>query len=128
MEVMDFLNYWGSYASYFGLDYTKPLDQQLYDNTTGQSWQQYFLQCALENWYNDNAMFLAAEKAGFAVPEDYQTYLDGLYDSMMETATKEGYASVDEMLAVDLGAGADYESYLFYMSRYYKGNLYYSEN
>ena len=128
MEVMDFLQYWGSYVSYFGLDYTKPLDQQLYDNTTGQSWQQYFLQCALENWFNDNAMFIAAEKAGFVVPEDYQTYLDGLYDSMLETATKEGYAGVDEMLAVDLGAGADYESYMYYMNRYYKGNLYYGEN
>ena len=128
MEVLDFLNYWGSYASYFGLDYTKPLDEQLYDKETGQSWQQFFLQSALDNWHHDYAMFLEAEKAGFVMEKDYQDYLDGLYASLMETATKEGFTGVDDMLQVDMGAGADYQSYSYYLNAYYKGNLYFNAN
>ena len=126
MEVIDFLNRYGSYASYFGLDYTKPLDQQLYDKETGQSWQQFFLQCALDNWHHDHAMFLEAEKAGYEIDSYYQEYLDGLYESLLEGATKDGYNTVDAMLQKDMGAGADYQGYMYYMNRYYKGNLYYN--
>ena len=127
MEVVDFLNYWGSYASYFGLDYTKPLDQQLYDKETGQSWQQFFLEGALNNWHKDHAMFLEAEKAGYVMEKDYQDYLDSLYEDMLETATKDKYASVDEMLQHDLGVGADYKGYEYYLHRYYKGTLYFND-
>lgn len=126
MSVMDFLNEWGNYVSYFGLDYNKPLDQQLYNKETGQSWQQYFLQCALDNWHQDHAMFLEAEKAGFVLEKDYQDYLDGLYDSMLETAKKEKLESVDAMLQMDLGAGVDFQGYHYYLTRYYKGNLYFN--
>ena len=128
MEVLDFLNRWGSYASYFGLDYTKPLDQQLYDSETGQSWQQYFLQGALDNWHHDNAMFLEAEKEGYVMQQDYQDYLDGLYEELLELATQEGLISVDAMLQIDLGPAANYQNYMYYMNRYYKGNLYYLDS
>ena len=128
MQVIDFVNYWGSYASYFGLDMNKPLDQQLYDKETGQSWQQYFLQEALNNWHHDHAMFLEAEKAGFVMDKQYQDYLDNLYEDLQEIVEKEKLESVDAMLQIDLGAGADYQGYLYYMTRYYKGNLYYNAN
>ncbi|MBE6959986.1 MAG: hypothetical protein E7448_04610 [Ruminococcaceae bacterium] len=126
MGVLDFLNQYGSYASYFGLDYTKPLDEQLYDKETGQSWQQYFLQSALDNWHHDHAMFLEAEKAGFVMDQEYQGYLDGQYEELLEVATKEGLTGVDAMLQIDLGAAANFQNYMYYMNRYYKGNLYYN--
>ena len=126
MGVIDFLNQYGSYAAYFGLDYTKPLDEQLYDKETGQSWQQYFLQSALDNWYQDHAMFLEAEKAGFEMSEEYQEYLDGQYETLLEQATKDGYVSVDAMLQVDFGASVGYQEYMYYMNRYYKGNLFFN--
>lgn len=128
MGVLDFLNRWGNYASYFGLDYTKPLDQQLYDKETGQSWQQFFLQSALDNWHHDHAMFLEAEKEGFVLDKEYQDYLDSQYEDLLELATKEGLAGVDAMLQIDMGPAADYQSYMYYMNRYYKGNLYFMDS
>ena len=40
MEVQNFLNNYGAYAAYFGMDYTQPLDTQLEEE--GLTWQQYF--------------------------------------------------------------------------------------
>lgn len=128
MGVMDFMNYYGSYASYFGLDVSKPLDQQIYDEKTGQSWQQYFLQAALESWQQDQALSLEADKNGFELTAEYQEYLDGLYDTLQESATKNEFESVEAMLQQDMGVAADFESYKYYLERYYKGNLYYNDN
>ncbi|MBO5323822.1 MAG: peptidylprolyl isomerase [Oscillospiraceae bacterium] len=128
MGVLDFVNYWGNYVSYFGLDMSKPLDQQLYDKETGQSWQQYFLEEALNNWHQDHAMFLEAEKAGFVMEKQYQDYLDNLYEELKKVAEKEKLESVDAMLQQDMGPGADFQGYHYYITRYYKGNLYYNAN
>jgi uncharacterized membrane protein YvbJ len=38
--VTNFLNENSSYLSYYGLDYTKPLDGQIYDEKEGLTWQQ----------------------------------------------------------------------------------------
>lgn len=128
MSVMDFVKQWGSYLSYFGLDLTKPLDRQLYDEETGMSWQQFFLQGALDNWRNDTALFLEAEAAGYQLDQEYQAILDGMYADMQATATKDGYIGVDAMLKHDMGEGADFQGYMYYMTHYYKGNLYYNDS
>jgi len=127
LEVVDFVNYWGAYTSYFGLDYTKPLDQQL-NPENGQSWQQYFLKAAIDNWQRDNGLYVEAENAGYVMDEEYQKELDGLYASLQDGATKGGYASVEAMLQSDMGAAASFEGYQYYLQRYYKGNLYYSDH
>ena len=127
MNVGDFLNYYGSYAAYFGLDTSKPFDQQLYDETTGQSWQQYFLQAALDSWKRDQSLALDAEKNGFVLGAEYQEYLDNLETTLKEAAEKNKYESISAMLQAEMGAAADLTTYRYYMDRYYKGNLYYEE-
>lgn len=128
MGVLDFMNYYGQYASYMGLDLSKPLDQQLYDEKTGQSWQQYFLQAALDSWQQDQALFLEAEKDGFVLDKEYQDYLDGTYESLQETAKENKFESVEAMLQKDMGAAATFENYKYYLERYYRGNLYYNDS
>ena len=127
MNVSDFVNYYGSYVSYFGLDLKKPLDQQLYDEKTGQSWQQFFLQAALDNWKREQALTLDAQKNGFVLGAEYQEYLDNLETTLKEAAEKEKYESIEAMLKADMGAAADLPTYRYYMDRYYIGNLYYEE-
>ena len=51
IAVYDFLDYYGYYLSSVGLDINKPLSEQIYDETTGMTFQQMFLQGALESWY-----------------------------------------------------------------------------
>lgn len=127
MNVSDFVNYYGSYVSYFGLDLKKPLDQQLYDEKTGQSWQQFFLQAALDNWKREQALTLDAQKNGFVLGAEYQEYLDNLETTLKEAAEKEKFESIEAMLKADMGAAADLPTYRYYMDRYYIGNLYYEE-
>ena len=80
MEVQNFLNTYGNYAAYFGMDYTQPLDTQRcsYDETL--TWQQFFLQTALTNWNQVQAMNLMAKEAGLNLSAEDQAYLDGLDD------------------------------------------------
>ena len=49
-EVYNFLNQYGYYLSMFGLDPAKPLDQQPFYADQTISWQQYFLDNAINNW------------------------------------------------------------------------------
>ncbi len=125
MSVADFLNYYGSYLSYIGMDYTQPLDQQLFDEETGQSWQQYFLETALDSWLREQVLTAQAEEAGYQIDSAYQEYLDGLYEALQDSADSNGFESVEAMLQSDMGAAADFESYQYYVHRYYTGNLYF---
>ena len=76
MEVQGFLSNYGAYASYFGLDYTQPLDTQVCPQAEGQTWQQYFLQCALNNWQQMPAMSADAEATGKAMDSESRENLD----------------------------------------------------
>ena len=124
MQVYGFLNEYGSYASMFGLDYTKPLDMQLSLEGT-MTWQQYFLDAALANWTDYQARCHEANANGFELDEEYVTLLESLPENLALNAQQMGYASVDEMLRRDMGEGATMESYLNYLSNNYLGYLYY---
>ena len=124
MEVQNFLNNYGSYAMYFGMDYTKPLDTQL--EVEGLTWQQYFLDAALKNWQHVQAMYLLSQESGLEISEENKTYLEGLDAYLEQTAAGYGI-SVDELISGNFGAGADLEDYRYFQDLYLKGVPYYEE-
>ena len=124
MEVMNFLNTYGSYAAYFGMDYTQPLDTQLEEE--GMTWQQYFLDVALNNWQQVQAMSLMAEETGLTMSEEDQEYLDGLDAYLEETAAANG-VSVEELMEGNFGPGADKEDYRYFQELYLAGVPYYQK-
>ena len=119
MEVYDFLSQYGSYAAYFGLDVSKPLDEQYVDDD--QTWQQYFMESALQNWQTYTALALEAEAKGHEMDDEYKKLLEEMKGTMEESAKKAGFATVDEMLADEMGAGVTYEDYYEYLVTYYTG-------
>ena len=126
MQVYDFLGQYGSYASMFGLDYTQPMDAQL--SIDGSlTWQQYFLDSALENWVNYQAMCHEANANGYVLDQEYLDYLEKLPYSMAQSAEEMGYESAEAMLRRDMGAGATVDGYLNYLSTYYLGYMYYGD-
>ena len=125
MEVYDFLSQYGSYAAYFGLDVSKPLDEQYVDDE--QTWHQYFLDGALQNWQTYTALALEAQANGFELSEEYQKLLAEMKGDMEESATKAGFATVDEMLASEMGVGVTYEDYYEYLVTYYTGYSYFDQ-
>ena len=127
MQVYDFLNQYGAYASMFGLDYTQPMDCQLSIEGT-MTWQQYFLDSALIAWTNYQAMYHDAEANGYELDQEYLDYLAEMPDTMAENAVEMGYESADAMVQRDMGAGASLDSYLKYLNTYYVGYMYYGDS
>lgn len=126
MSVYNFLNEYGSYASYVGLDYTKPLDEQFYSESEGITWQQYFLDNALTNWHQFAVLCILGTEEGFTMEEKYQTFLDELPASLAETAATNGAESADAMIQKDMGVACGVDAYMRYMESNYYGNLYYN--
>lgn len=123
MDVYEYLENYGYYAVYYGLDHTQPLDQQT-NRETGGTWQQYFLDKALLNWHSYQALAMLAAEEGVSLDEEYQTELDGLRASLTDAVLASDYTSIDQMLQADVGAGCDYDDYYRYMDTYYRGYSY----
>lgn len=123
MSVMSFLEQYGAYLSYFGFDYTKPMSEQAFDET--MTWEQYFLQQAIETWQLYQGLCLMAEKAGFELSEEREAEIAALPESMAEQAASSGYDSVDEMLQAQFGPACNMEEYLLYTRTCALGYEYY---
>lgn len=123
MDVYEYLEDYGYYAVYYGLDYTQPLDQQTCKDTEG-TWQHFFLDKALLNWHSYQSLAMMAAEEGYTLDEAYQTELDNLRAKLTEAVLESDYTSIDAMLQADVGAGCDYEDYYRYMDTYYRGYSY----
>ena len=126
MNVYDFLDNYGYYAVYMGMDYTQPLDQQNHPEEEG-TWQHVFLDEALKGWRAYKAMSLLAQKEGIQLSEEMQESLDGLRNTLTTAAVQNGFASIDAMLQSDMGPGCTFEDYYEYTKTYYEGYMYYSK-
>ena len=62
-SLNSFASTYGSYLSYFGLDTSKPLDQQQYSDT--MTWDDYFQQQAVNQLKNVYALTDEADEKGF---------------------------------------------------------------
>ena len=117
-QVYDFLNYVGGYAAYFGLDYTKPLDTQIYEETK-TTWQQYFLKEALNSWHQFAALAETAKAQNVQLPADMQKALDE-FETNLETEAKEKkYASAAAYLEEVVGPGVTVENYKEFLRQNY---------
>lgn len=124
MEVHTFLMQYYSYASYFGLDAAQPLDTQL-TMEQDMTWQQFFLNAALNNWQQIRAMAYEAEQAGLPISQEDQTQLEGLKQTLEDTA--KGYElTLEELLARNMGPAATFDHYYAYQRDYCQGMAYYT--
>lgn len=126
MNVYDFLNNYGYYAVYAGLDYTKPFDSQACPESDG-TWQHFFLDDALLNWHKYQSMALLAEEEGIELSEELQNDLDNLRAQMAQSAVNAGFPTIDAMLQADMGPGVTYEDYYSYAETYHKGYQYFEK-
>ena len=126
MEVFAFLQEYGSYAEYFGLDVTRPLDTQLCElGEEPTSWQQFFLDSAIYSWKSYQSMAMEADKANYQLPAERQAELDSLPKDLQTTAETGGFESVEDLIAHNVGAGCSLDDYFSYINTYYKGLSYY---
>lgn len=126
MGVYDFLKYYGNYATALGLDLTQPLDAQQAPGEDSYTWQQYFLEMALDTWQRYQAMAALAEESGQPMSEEVAQALTVIPERMEADAQEAGYADANEMLQKEVGAGVTMEQYRTYLNGYYRGYDYYT--
>ncbi len=121
IEVVEFITNYSNYLGYFGLDYTKPLDEQYFSAADKITWQQKFLDGALNTWYMYAIMDLTAKEEGYVYDQELIKSIENLPNHLKELAEKNKYSSAQEMIEADFGAACTAEAYLQYLSEYYKG-------
>ncbi len=125
MSVYDFLDIYGGYVSYMGLDLSKPLNEQIADEKTGQTYQQMFLEGALDSWYRYATLVEMSKEAGFALSEEQQAYVESIKTQVEELATEYKYTDVEEFIDQEFFPGCSFDIYMDYTRTNYLAISYY---
>lgn len=114
--------YWtqiSNFQSNYGKGYfdtTRPLAEQYYSEEDNLSWEQYFLDIAIESWSRYVMLNILAEADGLSLTdEEYTTIFD---KSVEEEAVKYGFASGEEMVDAYYGAACSKADYINYIRLY----------
>lgn len=104
---------------YYGVDFTQPLDQQVYNSETGESWQEAFLNQSLLVWSQMTAVIQYAQETGFVYDEEDLAYLNNLDEEIAKEVEKGGYTSAENMVSSLFGPSVTLEDYKSYMTTYF---------
>jgi len=124
--VSDFVQYYGSYIQYIGLDLNKPLDEQIYDQETGKTYQQWFLENAIESWRRYATLAQMAEDAGFQMTSEQQNELNNMTETIRQQAQTEGFEDV-EAYVDKYFPGSSLAGYIKYNTINWKAMCYYNK-
>ena len=127
-EVFNFLNSYGAYASYLGLDMTVDLDKQSCTMAeVPMTWQQYFLGAALDTWCAYQALSLEADAAGHVMDQETVDFLENIPNDMQTLAVSYGFTTIEELLLANFGPGVTLDNYKKHMHTYYNGYDYFAD-
>ena len=99
----------------YGIDFTSPLSEQVFDEEAGTSWADHFLSEAKESARDTLALAAAAAADGYTLTEEEQA----TYDANLEyirayTPYAYGYTDFEDFLKGFYGNGATEETYVKY--------------
>ncbi len=100
----------------YKLDTQMPLNQQIANNTTGETWADYFIGVALEDAKSSYALYDKAIAEKFELSEEQQEELASTIKMNDDMATIYGYDNVDDYLVARYGYGSSEESFNKYLS------------
>lgn len=119
--INNFVNQFSSYGDYatlymqfYGLDATKPLDEQNYDAANSKTWADYFVESATESAKWTYAMYDKAMAEGFTLSEDEQKSLDAVESYLSLYAQYYGFKDANAYVKGMYGSASTLDSYLEY--------------
>lgn len=115
-----------TYLQAMGLDASKALDRQTYDEETGETWADYFMNSALEQAKNDYALYDIAKKEDYKLTTEEQENIDSYLGNIEVYAKLYGYKNSDQFLRGSYGYGASLDSYSEYYERSEFAKSYYN--
>lgn len=114
-SVNNFMNgEYGQYAALLGLDVTKPLDEQFYNEEENQTWADYFIENAAASAQNMYAIYNAAKADGKTLSAESQATIDSTVNNFAMYAPLSGFASTDAYIAAMYGEGCNEETFRHY--------------
>ncbi len=117
-----------SNLSSMNLDLSQPLDRQTCGLDESLTWQQYFLQKALEEWQLYALLCQQAAEAGYQLTAEDEETLDDLYNQFYKSYVSTGkYSSVDAVIQDRAGLGCDFSDYLTFSRLQMLASLYYNK-
>ena len=111
--AFEYANTYGAYASMFGLDFTKPLDQQIVNEETGATWADEFIAGATQNAKSVYAVCAEAKANGYTLSEETAAQIDASMEELKLAAQKQNLTA-DEFIQSYYGPGASLKSYMEY--------------
>lgn len=117
-----FINQYGSYASYFGLDTSEPLDEQDYGEGD-LTWKDHFDEQAVEQIKQTYALIDEAEANGFT--HDDSAAVDEMKTTLQSSADSQG-ESLDEYITSTFGEYATIDKIQQYYSNSLLADAYYN--
>jgi len=124
--VNNFAQTYGSMASLFGLDTTKPLNEQFVDEAAGITWADDFMSQATETAKSIYAMYDAAVAAGHQLSEAELASLESSISNMKAYASIYGYQNSKDYLKAMYGNGSTEETFRAYMKTNMMAQSYYN--
>lgn len=125
--ITEYYNQNSSYISYFKwMDLSKPLNEQKLDPKESKTWADNFVELAINNAKTNYALYDAAKAAGHKLTDAEQSSLDALFDNMKNSATVQGYESVNDFLESIYGPGANEKTYRKYTEVTLMASSYYN--
>ena len=112
-SVNSFYQQYGSYLSYL-IDTSTPIDEQVYDEGTGETWADYFIKSAGESAKQDYAVYDAAKKDGFKLSAETEQSVKDSMDALEDDIKANGFKSMKQYLTSVYGKGATEKSYYDY--------------
>lgn len=122
MAKNDYVNTYGNYLAYMGLDITQDLSKQEYSE--GVTWKDYFEERAVDSLKQNKALLDAAKAEGFTydVTKDVETY-----KKTVQSAAKSANVSVGDYYKQTYGKYASEKSLKTFVEEGYLANAYYQE-
>ena len=106
MQFQNAARYAQTYAAYgldFGFDYTADPADQIYDEATGQTWEEFLMESAKDSAAYYVAVCDAANKAGHTLSEEAQATKQDVLESL-ETAWVGNATSRDALIRANYGS------------------------
>lgn len=115
--VNNFYQNYGGYLSYIMSDAGAPIDEQIYDEETGKTWADYFIETAAKSAQYDYAACNAAQRDGFTLSADGEQRIKDSLESLKSSVKEQGFKSLKEYFVSVYGKGANEKSYYDYQVR-----------
>lgn len=117
----------GSYWSYMlGFDTSEPLDEQIKDKDTNETWADYFINEAIENATGVYALYDSAMADGYKLTDEEQASINSTISMLSLYATYYGYSNVKSYLKSTYGNGVTVDGYTDYYTISTIASSYYS--